>query len=330
MLDSGNNPGQILQAASSVWQTLEPKNQSHKKYQGGEDYSPHKRQEKAGSRAERRLDLPQDILFVTHSMDSVEPLAPEEQEQWHRHRTDTAEVSWFITRLSQAVDVVFCVVWGRVLLGFTAKKAQIEAQMVQWKSLSMMVVAGPNSARYRFPCVTAHTASVLTQRKQGRIWDKPQPQPNHCAARAPSADVTGAGQPSRTTASGHAQGKEKRLRARSLQRLLSNMHNTKLNSNKGGQTSQWIFLPWHTLPAPLAWRRQSLQQTGSSQSNTWDPVLGCRGWLMGCSPAQPCSSEGFFPLVHAPEYSVEEWEMTDDSLLSVLVSGLAFFSLEHQ
>lgn len=211
--------------------------------------------------------------------------------------------------------------------------------MVQWKSLSMMVVAGSNSARHRFPCVTAHTASVLSQQKEGSIWDKPQTQPKHCAARAPSADVTEVRQPSRTTASGHAQGKEKRPRARSLQRLLSNMQNTKVNSNKRGQTSQWMFLPLHTLPAAPAWRRQSLQQTGSSQSNTWDPVFDCRGVADGLrlscgarrSPAQHCSSESFFPLDHAPKYSVEEWEVIRVfSLLSTLVSGLAFFSLEHQ
>lgn len=35
-----------------------------------------------------------------------------------------------------------------------------------------MVVAGSNRPHYRLPCVTANTASVLTQQKQQTIWDK--------------------------------------------------------------------------------------------------------------------------------------------------------------
>lgn len=94
-----------------------------------------------------------------------------------------------------------------------------------------MVVAGSNTAHYRFPCVTANTASVLTQQKQQSIWDKPQTQCKHCAPRAPSTDVTEVVQPSRTTESGHAKGKRS-ARERSLQRLPINMQNTKKKKKK--------------------------------------------------------------------------------------------------
>lgn len=71
---------------------------------------------KVGSRAERRLGLPQDMMSVIYSMDSVLALGPwktRAKSQWGC-RTDTTTFSWFFNRLSQTIDdVVFCMVRGR-------------------------------------------------------------------------------------------------------------------------------------------------------------------------------------------------------------------------
>lgn len=150
-----------------------------------------------------------------------------------------------------------------------------------------MVVAGSNTAHYRFPCVTANTASVLTQEKQQSIWDKPQIQCKHCAARAPSTDVISVVQPSRTTESGHAQGKRS-AREHRLQRLPINMQNTKKPQNQNRPDLPMDIPPHAHTPS-------------SSRSEKAESAIGCKltkqqhgmqctsaeGWLMGLGCLAP-------------------------------------------
>lgn len=179
--------------------------------------------------------------------------------------------------------------------------------MVQWKSFSTMVMAGSNTVHYRVPCVTANTASVLTQQKQQSIWDKPQTQCKLCAARAPSAAVLSVAQPSRTTESRHAQGRPS-VGERSSSEA-ANQH-AKYKRKKPNQNN-WPDLAMDVPPQAHApeGRRQSLQQVVSSQSNK----LGSGGADGPGLPraaerarASHSGSESFFPLVHAPKYLVDE------------------------
>jgi len=152
--------------------------------------------------------------------------------------------------------------------------------MVQWKSSSTMVVAGSNTAHYRFPCVTANT--VRTQQEQRRSWDEPS------ATRAPSAaviDVVQTQQGHRVRARAR---KAKRLRTQSPEAANQHAKYKRGKRTPTGQTSRWIFLPTHTLQAAPDLRRQSPQQVVKlTEQQDGIRCASAEGQLMGLGCLAP-------------------------------------------
>lgn len=176
-------------------------------------------------------------------------------------------------------------------------------------------MAGSNPPHYRLPCVTANTASVLTQQKQQAIWDKTSDPEQTLLQELPLLPLFQWYNPAEPQ-SGHTQGG----RARSLQRLPISMQNTPNNQSRprSGCSSP------PTRSKQLQIWDSSLQQVTNSQSNETGR------WAMGLgSPPQHCSSQ-FLPL-SSHSRILSWWAGVKSGLYAGhLCLSFDIFSPEHQ
>lgn len=257
----------------------------------------------------RRLDLPQHITSVICSVTECLPLAPKNNSKVTAGLQDRQSwISFFLVSWSSflyGLGYVFFCFYSKNLGG--SKDGLVEKLQRLWLDLILPVTDFHVSLQTQHLCWPSRTAAYLGQNFRSRAnavlqelhllplfkWYNPaEPQ------------------------SGHTQG-----RARSLQRLPVSMQNTKNNQSR---PRTGYFSP-HTHSKQLQIWDSSLQQVTNPQSSE----MGSAGrWAMGLgSSPQHCSSQGFFPLVHAPEYSVGEQEFR---VVSMLFTSASVSTFSHQ